>query len=63
MIVCYVYPMTCDRCADQSNSAIFMEPQVIKSISIQNATLIDVPSPSLVINLSEYQHILQTNIH
>jgi hypothetical protein len=46
---------------ENSNTAVYIQPQVSKLIQIQNATLIDIPTPILVINLSMYLDILLKN--
>jgi hypothetical protein len=54
LILYYVYPVTCNVCIEISNIAVYNQPQVSKLIQIRNATLIDIPAPIFVINLSMY---------
>jgi len=54
LIVYYIYSITCDECIRISNNAVYSEPQLNLLIQIRNATLIDISSPIIVINISKH---------
>ncbi|CAF0765718.1 unnamed protein product [Adineta ricciae] len=52
LIVYYLYPVTCDACAQSSNDAVRKTPVFVNTIRVRNATLISISHPHSILTIS-----------